>query len=161
MNISGERNHHRCRSGYYRLPAPGRVMQGRRRESNTMVLSLVYRDLKADARSDEYAIFRDICCDDDADFAGECFITEGHRAAHASVSRSRCIGKDMPEGSSARTISVIVTKFSKNHSWPEKRARPRRPLRRCTTIFLIIALKTFLEEWETHSTENRLYSLLS
>jgi hypothetical protein len=127
-----------------------------------MMLSLVSRALQADARSDEHAIFfKNICCNDDADFAGECFITEEHGAAQAPIPRARCVGEEIPEESGAHIISVIVTNFSRNHSRPEKRTRPHRPVRRCTTIFLIIALNIFLEERETQGTENRLYPLLS
>jgi hypothetical protein len=68
--------------------------------------------------------------------------------------------KKMPEESRVRTISEIVTDFSRNHSRLQKRTRLRCPLRRCTTIFLIIASNIFPEEWETHGTENLLYFLL-
>ena len=45
---------------------------------------------------------KNICCDDVPGSAGECFIPEGHGAAHAPGPRARC--KKMPEKSRARKL---------------------------------------------------------
>ena len=160
MNISGERNHHRCRNGYCRRQAPGRFIQGRRTEIEHDDASSRFRSLQTNAWSDELAFLRIFAAMIPV-FTGGCFITDGHSAAQSPVPRARCIGKDIFEESGAHIISVIVTNFSKNHSRPEKRTRQRRPLRRCATIFRIIMLNTFLEERERQGTEKKHYSLLS